>query len=134
MVKTVWRLYKGLESSLSLFEYGVFSLSLSLVVGGVAQYLSVLLGGAVSLPVLLIYLSTVCVKLGGVFMVRLSERDRKGHFSKTAWAYYSLLIALASLLVVLIYAVFFTVSWIALVAPVGMLAFTVILFYLAMRP
>jgi hypothetical protein len=81
--------YKGLENSLTLFHFGIFSLALSLLIEGSLKVLHVWLEKDVSLGLVMLFFLSVNVKMGVLLVYSKSPKFMWGAYNKLAWLKYA---------------------------------------------
>lgn len=107
MLKT----YRSLQSSLSMFHFGLFSMSMSFMIGGVIKIIvfdKALISNEMSnlsLELLLLYLLTPISKMGVLLVHSIKEDFLWGSWSSLNWAKYSVIDSIAGLMLSLLFLV-----------------------------
>jgi hypothetical protein len=131
MVNVV-KLYKNLGYGLSMYQYGVFTLSMSLVVDMCMRVGSLAYGVPVTESVLILFVLSLYLKFGLLLAFGLNRSFLQGWFSKVKWAKCSLIMALVTHSVVF-GTVAFLPSWgiavsdFAVLPSCGMLLFSLVM-------
>lgn len=102
-MKNLYKTYKSIEESETLFGFGVVSVSMAMLIDGVAKTIHVMVGKEVSLAILILFFLGLTGKLGVLLLYSLSPKFLFGTSNKLEFAKYSTVSSIVGLGVALLF-------------------------------